>query len=267
MGVLAARLGAGVELAAFSLALLFHEAAHLLAAIALGVRVEEIELMPFGAAVRMENLWRVRPGQLVAVALVGPAMNLLLLLAAAALAWAKILPDAWAAYLARANIMLMLFNLLPALPLDGGRALYGALNRPRAGVWAGRVLAAAMITLCIAGIFVHRKVNLTPLFCAVYIFASGEKELEQAKGAQLMSLYARKEELLHRGALPVRWVALPESADAVQAARLLRTRRVHLIAVFDGDMHLKGVMDEAALKRYLEQKTPGSIGEGIAALR
>ena len=66
MGAVALWLGEGETLIAFAPALLLHEAAHLAAAHILGIRVESIELMPFGAAVRMENLWRIRAGQLAA---------------------------------------------------------------------------------------------------------------------------------------------------------------------------------------------------------
>ena len=62
MGAVALWLGEGETLIAFAPALLLHEAAHLAAAHILGIRVESIELMPFGAAVRMENLWRIRAG-------------------------------------------------------------------------------------------------------------------------------------------------------------------------------------------------------------
>lgn len=149
MGAVALWLGEGETLIAFAPALLLHEAAHLAAAHILGIRVESIELMPFGAAVRMENLWRIRAGQLAAVALAGPAMNLAILLSCAALAWARVLPDAWAVLCIKANASILLFNLLPALPLDGGRALFGALNRRapacgRAARWPVRSASCAL---------------------------------------------------------------------------------------------------------------------------
>ena len=256
MSLLAIVLGEGRMLAAFAQAMLMHEGAHLAAALILGVRVEEIELMPFGAAIRMENLWRVRSGQLAAVALAGPAMNLFLLMASAACAWAGLLPASWAEDAARANIMLMAFNLIPALPLDGGRVMCCVTNSPKAGVWMGRILAALLAALCVSGWVVTRKLNLTPLFCAIYIFASGERELAQAQGAQMISLYERREEMMRKGYLPIRWAALPDDADALQAARLLRARRVNMIAVYDSGMRLKGILDEEMLKKWFGGEKP-----------
>ena len=266
MGAVALWLGEGETLIAFAPALLLHEAAHLAAAHFLGVRVEAVELMPFGAAVRMEKLWRVRAGQLAAVALAGPAMNFALLLLCAALAWVRILPDAWAVLCVKANASILLFNLLPALPLDGGRALFGALQRPRAGVWAGRALACILCALCAAGVIWQRRVNLTFLFCAAYLFASGEKELEQAQGASILSLYGRWQELGSRGALPMRALAVPDTILASQALRHLRTRRVHLLYVFDAGMRLLGTLDEAGLRQWLESDGQPSAGNALKAL-
>ena len=67
-----------------------------------------------------------------------------------------------------------------------------------------------------------------------------------------MSLYSRWQELGRKGALPVRAIAIPEDILAVQALCQLRARRVHLLCVFDASMRLLGTLDEAALRRWLE---------------
>ena len=126
-------LGARAELAAMLTALFLHEGAHLLAARLLRVRVEGLDLMPFGGALTLENPYRLGRGQLLGVSLAGPLCNLLGLVAAAALAWWNVLPPLFALELMRFHTMLGAFNLLPALPLDGGRALY-ALARTAQGL-------------------------------------------------------------------------------------------------------------------------------------
>ena len=69
-------LSGGQALIPSLIALGAHESAHLLLALRLHARVDEIELMPFGAAIRLYELWETSPGALVAIALAGPGMNL-----------------------------------------------------------------------------------------------------------------------------------------------------------------------------------------------
>ena len=102
---------------------------HIAAARILHVRVYELELTPAGGAARIENLWRLRPGQAAAVALAGPAVNLMIILTAAALCWWEMMDAETGALLIEQNLIILLFNLLPALPMDGGRVLCGLMSR------------------------------------------------------------------------------------------------------------------------------------------
>ncbi len=138
--------GLGPALLTVTASMLAHEAAHALAARAVGVHVRELMLTPFGGALRIEGIWGYRPCQVALVALAGPAMSLLVMTVAAALAYAGAVTASAAGTWVRVNLLLAAFNLLPALPLDGGRVLVAALGSrmvPRrrfasASSWAGR---------------------------------------------------------------------------------------------------------------------------------
>ena len=180
---LAAALGLRTELWPLVVSLSFHEAAHLATARLLGVRVTELRLMPFGGAARLGNLYALSPGKLFAIAAAGPAVNLALLLGASAWAqWGWVGP--WTALRwARVNLALMLFNLLPALPLDGGRMLYALtarrLGRDRAaslGISLGRALCAGLLVWTAMNGFARGRVNLSALGCAAFIWASAGEE-------------------------------------------------------------------------------------------
>lgn len=134
---------------------LVHELAHALSARAFGASVDHIALTLWGGhtqyrAERMGGL----PSILISLA--GPASNLAL--AALALGIASLLgPGTVAAvfwgYSAWLNIALAVFNLLPGLPMDGGRALEALLGSvlrsrvtgTRVTAWIGRVIAAAVV--------------------------------------------------------------------------------------------------------------------------
>ena len=114
-------LGEGTRMAALVFSVTLHELAHILAAYACHVPVVELEMMPCGGAARFDNVWRMRPRVICLVALCGPLTNWLLACISAALGWWRLLLPQTVALLIECNFGLMLFNLLPTLPLDGGR--------------------------------------------------------------------------------------------------------------------------------------------------
>jgi Zn-dependent protease/CBS domain-containing protein len=120
-----------------------HEFGHSLVAMSYGVKVRDITLFPLGGLARMEEIPR-NPRQELAVSLAGPAVNLVIagvlivtgvILNARAVISLPHLVDAlqraeWSGmlvYLAMANLLLGLFNLIPAFPMDGGRVLRALL--------------------------------------------------------------------------------------------------------------------------------------------
>lgn len=202
MPLLAARLGLRADLPSVVIALSAHELAHLLAAYLARVTITEIRIMPFGGSAKMENPYRIPPGRLIAVAAAGPAANLLIAVLAAALAqWQRIPPDL-AARTARANLTLMLFNLLPALPLDGGRILFALLERPlgearalKLGLRLGCILACALLAAALALGLRTGKWNLTLILAAVFLLGSEQDE----SAALIHSRAQRLEEALSGG--------------------------------------------------------------------
>ena len=252
-------LGARAELAAMLLALFTHEGAHLAAARLLRVRVEALDLMPFGGALTLESPYRLGRGQLLGVSLAGPFGNALGLVACAALAWWEVLPPAFALDLMRFHVMLAAFNLLPALPLDGGRALY-ALARPGRGraraltalIVCGYVLAGALTLLALLGWARTGVMNLALLLPAVFLVASGARERRSAALGTAEALYERMQP--GRGAPDrperMRLLAVDEQSPALEALRALHPREEALLAVYRQGTLIR-LLDSRALEQAL----------------
>ena len=128
--------------------LLVHELAHSLVARRNGVKVEDITLWLLGGVSRLQGEFP-DPGAELRVAGAGPASSLLLgglfLLAAwlVAMAGARGLVVAALAWLGGINILLAVFNVIPAAPLDGGRLLRAVLwgitkDKIKAAIWSAR---------------------------------------------------------------------------------------------------------------------------------
>jgi len=161
---LAARVGAGLLAAVLFMASLFtHEIAHSVVAKRQGLEVEGITLWLLGGVSRIRGE-AARPRAEFAIAIVGPAASLASAALFAVLAWVLTLAGAgslWVgviAYLAAINVLLAVFNLVPAAPLDGGRVLKAAIwairgDRASAAVWAARMgRGFGMLLLLVGGL-------------------------------------------------------------------------------------------------------------------
>jgi Zn-dependent protease/CBS domain-containing protein len=139
------------------LSVLIHELSHCVVARGYGLPVRRILLYPLGGFSEIE-LEPQTPGREFLVSAAGPALSLLL--AAAGFGLMHVVsPDTIAGTLVSqlrwANLVVGIFNLLPGLPLDGGRMLRAVIwkltGRPAtstiAAAWAGRVLAVALLVV------------------------------------------------------------------------------------------------------------------------
>ena len=127
----------------FAASVLAHEAGHAVVSSRLGIPVKRITLYVFGGASDMEREPPTAAGEYL-VSVAGPLVSMLL--AGVATAVARSTPDASivhdvAVYLAVTNAVLVVLNLLPGLPLDGGRilraAVWGFTGNRDAGTFAG----------------------------------------------------------------------------------------------------------------------------------
>lgn len=150
----------------FGLAALLHEGGHLASLWLLGGRMERLSLRLTGAEIGYRSE-RLSYGGEVLLALAGPGMNLLCASLCAVLAdrW----PEPWLYRFIGCHLTLALFNLLPALPLDGGRVLKAMLEYrwPLLGEQIARAVSGGVgLVLALLGLYVL-KVNRNPtLFAA-----------------------------------------------------------------------------------------------------
>jgi Zn-dependent protease/CBS domain-containing protein len=129
----------------FFASLLLHELGHALQARREGVEIEGINLWLFGGVAQFKGSFP-SAGAEFRIAIAGPLVTLVIGVLFVAVAMAVSLPnavDAVVAWVGYTNVILLLFNLLPALPLDGGRVLRSALWQARGDLrWATSVAAA-----------------------------------------------------------------------------------------------------------------------------
>jgi Zn-dependent protease len=152
----------------FYVSLLSHEMGHALVARRLGVRVEGITLWIFGGVARLKGD-AATPGMEAKIAIAGPLVSLAIAILFGVATFAldatggPPLIEGGCAWLAASNATLLVFNLVPAFPLDGGRLLRAWLwqrrkDRYRAtsgAAWLGRMWAFVMIGIGLLDLFIE----------------------------------------------------------------------------------------------------------------
>jgi Zn-dependent protease len=162
---MAAAIGAGIGGVVFLASVLAHELSHAAVAQRRGVPVKRIRLMIFGGAAEVDEE-AMSPTTELAVAIVGPMTSAVIgvvLVAAGIVVGGDPAIGGSLRFVGLANLALAVFNLLPGLPLDGGRVLRALLwkrsrDRDRAtrtalqsGRYAGQVLIGVGIFLLLRG--------------------------------------------------------------------------------------------------------------------
>ena len=217
-------LGYGERLLLALLALMIHEGFHLLAMLATGARFEQVLLTPFGGIVdsrqfrertMSEQLWIASAGVL------GSLLCYALLKKIAS-------PSEALLYFRTVCLCLALLNLLPVLPLDGGRIIDALISMLpcrellRKGMtWGAILLGLSMVALAAYGAWLG-YVNLSLLCTGAYLaYAAWEYGVSRRLRALLTAL--RLQDRLRRGkATRVQWYACRDDASNAELLRVLR---------------------------------------------
>jgi Zn-dependent protease len=245
----------------FAVCILAHEVGHTLVGLALGHPVRRIVLFALGGMSEMDDEpERARDDLLISGA--GPAVSL----AIAGVGWAAGLGLAgdtlWGALfdlLCWSNLLIAAFNLLPGLPLDGGRLLRGLLHAcgvrvtaaTVAAAWTGRALAVAV---ALSGLLVERTAlglaaGVISIGLAAYLwFAAGLAIRASRLLDRLPAVHV--EDLLRPGLL------VPFDVSVAEALRRAWAREVRGIVLVDSHEQPSAIVDEARIVQIPEQQRP-----------
>ena len=240
---------------------ILHEFGHALAARAYGINTPDITLLPIGGIARLERMPE-KPWQELVVALAGPAVNVVIafglyLVVGRFLGLGNLQELAEGqgnllTQLLAINVILVVFNLLPAFPMDGGRVLRALLAMRLTHARATRIAAAVGQAVAVLfGLYALFGGNPFLLFIAVFVFLGARAEAnfaslkETAEGTRVATAMHSPGSVLTTGMT---------ISQAVQAAM---QGHGGLLPVTDSSLHLLGVIPADALARAL-QWDPGA---------
>jgi Zn-dependent protease/CBS domain-containing protein len=245
------------------LSVLLHEASHAVVAKRLGYGVTSITLHFLGGMTEIDGTSR-RPRHEFWIAVVGPLTSIAVGLAAAALV--LVAPDGvlreavWG--LAGANLVIGVLNLVPGLPLDGGRVLKAAVwgasgNQHRATIvagWGGRLTALALLTWPLVQ---ERVIGEPPtILDLVLVFILG---LFLWTGATAAMAHARPRErhpALVARPLARRTLTVPGELPLAEAVRRAQEEQAGSIVTVGADGTPLGIVSEAAVTAMPADRRP-----------
>ena len=187
--------GVLLTLAIFA-SVVLHEFGHALVAARFGVKTRSITLLPIGGVARLERMPD-RPRQELAIAIAGPAVTagiILVFVIALGLTGTSfgtpetrsVTLGSFVAQLMWVNVVLLVFNLLPAFPMDGGRVLRAGLatrmSYARATEIATQIGKLFALLFALVGLFVVNNPFLIVIAAFVWLSAAGEAAAAQLKG-------------------------------------------------------------------------------------
>lgn len=252
------------------LSVLLHEISHALAARAFQMPVNSINLHFLGGATEIDGE-ATTPWREFAIAVVGPLTSL----AIGAVAYFSL--DAFGpgllrfavAALAGANLVVGFLNLVPGLPLDGGRVLqsivWGVTRRRALGVtiasWGGRIAAVAALgypfVLPAFGARAQIIDYLMAFMVATFLWTGATQSLAMAKVREkLPSLSARR---LARPAIGV-----PADLPLAEAIRRAEEAHAGSVVVITGDGKPAGIVNEAAVASTPQDRRPWMASGDLA---
>ena len=196
VGGRAAAVASVISLIALFAIVILHELGHALAARRYGIGTKDITLLPIGGVARLDRMPE-EPRQELAIAIAGPAVNVALALLFMAISritrdWSGLslglFPgEGLADELVRINVVLVLFNMIPAFPMDGGRVLRSLLAMRlgyiRATAIAARLGQAFAVLFGLYGLFIVEQPLLAVIAVFIWIVASAESGSIQVRSA------------------------------------------------------------------------------------
>lgn len=253
--------GLGNKVILALVALVSHEAAHALVAVKLECSVRKIEFLPFGGVAVVDGLQDTDVIRELVIAAAGPLASFLLA-GASYLAGAhhSISPE-WLKFFLEINLSLALFNLLPGLPLDGGRMLRAALalstgyGRATELVFSvTRLLCVGLLGIFVAGLAQGGSVNLTIFLAAWFMYRAAKQEILFAKLEAMRRLAVKKDRLWRRGILPLYQFIALDSMLLREAITVFRPEAYHSVLIVDRNFMKQGVLTEAEIWTAIERQ-------------
>ena len=238
-----------------------HELGHALTAKRMNIKTKQITLLPIGGVASLEKMPE-KPSEELLVALAGPAVNvvlaMLLLLIVPMRKYMAMDAEALEAffstpgwetilvYLLIANVMLVIFNMIPAFPMDGGRVLRAILSYRMDRIQATDIAASLGQVISVIFFVLGLLYNPFLVLIALFIFVGAYGENQMVKQESLMKGHTIRDAML------TKITVLHPNNTIREVVELILAGTEKDFIVSDGD-HILGILYQKDIVPYLKE--------------
>jgi Zn-dependent protease/CBS domain-containing protein len=235
-----------------------HEFGHVFAARSFGIATPDVTLLPIGGLARLERISE-EPREEFIIAIAGPLVNVVIALVLVVFFGARLDLGALTTIdskvsmvdrLAMVNVFLVLFNLIPAFPMDGGRVLRALLATRMGFTRATEVAAVIGQGFAFALGFIGLFSNIMLVFIAIFVYLAASSE------AHFVAIRSMANGVPVSAAMMTQYATLLPTADVEDAVQtLLRTSQSEFPVVDDAGRPV-GLLARADIIRALKERGP-----------
>lgn len=255
-----------IELITLFAIVFIHECGHAAAAALLGCRVLSIQMLPFGGVAVIEDAGNITARREIIIALAGPFQNMLMVGVVLLLKYGNLGDPLFLDYIIQGNLLIALFNLLPVLPLDGGKIVQ-ALVSLAAPYYTTLMWTYRISILCSAGVILvaigrwftgDYGLPLNILLVGIFLFYSNVTDYRNIPYRFIRFLMNRENAFTRHaatGSLAQPIISFP-AKPLETILRLLKRERYHMIYVMNRQGRIMAVLPEQRIiGSYFKQDT------------
>lgn len=234
---------------------LIHELAHCYMCNYYGIKIEKIELFIFGGVAKLEEDIETNPKEEILISLAGPLINILLFVVTFIIInLFNINYNSIVKFFLTTNLTIGLFNLMPILPLDGGRIIRGVLSYYLGIIRGTQVAIKLGYFICILffsiGIYLTLVYNVEYIFSsilAIYIFFLNRKEKEKINYIFSKNLILENKSLFSEGTMYSKNIIAMEFINIKKIFDKFNLEEYHIITVINSEGKVIGSISESQI--------------------
>lgn len=267
--IIAYFLGCLTDYAIFFVSICFHEIGHIIFAKFMGFGIESLKIYPFGFAANLRQPINTKTWEYITVLAIGPVTNLFV---AIIFYYIRLVyaPNLYIiSFISTANLIIALLNLLPLIPLDGGKILDIILSKKIGCSRSFFVMRKSSIVfsfiLIIIGIFgvFAQTYAASGIVVGALMLIKAYKDIERGGFMNLKDLLFRKQRILKKGVYEVRELVAVKSTTMSKLLGQLNHDRYHFINIIDENLNVLSKISEAEILDMIIENGLDSSVENI----